>query len=177
MGDFKLIVMRHGQAESYSPDGDSGRRLTTVGRADLEVGATALAGLLTIDAAMASPFVRAQSTAEIICAPHNVEFDTWAGLTPSSPPAATLEEIIERGRSLPEGSTLAVFGHNPNVTAVMGLLVAGRPDAYLNVRPGDAGVFIVPEMMPFRPMGAEGPVAILDAFYPLETLVRLSSSS
>lgn len=177
MGEFNLIVMRHGQAESYSPDGDSGRRLTDQGRQDLAVGAAALAGLITIDAAIASPFARAQATAELVCAHHDVSIDTWAGLTPSSPPRATLDEILIRGRELPEGSTLAVFGHNPNVTALMGLLVAGRPDAYFNVRPGDAGVFVVPEAMPFRPIGAEGPVAILDGFYPLETLLSLSSSS
>ena len=177
MPDFRLLVMRHGQAESYSADGDAGRRLTADGLARIRHAAIAMDRIITINRAVVSPFVRAQQTAEVICGPHNIELQTSTELTPGTPAEISIACILRHAEGLPEGGVLGVFGHNPNLTSVLSLLVAGRSDAYFNVRPGSCALLTVPEFMPFRPAGAEGPQAILDTFLPLETLVALSHLS
>ena len=176
MSDFELLLIRHGVAEDWAPGGDSERSLTEDGKLQIEASSVGLARLgLHIDVAISSPFLRARQTAGVHCARLGGELESWAGLTPSSPAAATRDEILQRGKSLGPDRVMAVFGHNPNITSVISLLVAGHGAAMFNVRPGDVAHLLIPTSMPFV-RGDYPPRAVVLGFYPCETLERLGAS-
>lgn len=176
MSDFELLLIRHGVAEEWAPGGDSERSLTEDGKLQIEASSVGLTGLgLRIDVAISSPFLRARQTAEVHCARLGGAMETWAGLTPSSPASATRDEILQRGKLLGPDQTMAVFGHNPNITSVISLLVAGHGAAMFNVRPGDVAHLLIPSSMPFV-RGDHPPRAIVLGFYPCKYLERLGAS-
>lgn len=61
---MKLWLLRHGEAEPHASR-DSERRLTAHGRKEVLQSAARLAGL-PLDGILASPYVRAQQTAELV---------------------------------------------------------------------------------------------------------------
>lgn len=178
MTDFELLLIRHGVAQEWSPNGDAERSLTPEGQTQI---ARSVAGLETLgldfDRAMASPYLRARQTATAHCARllrdslGDVDFEIWPGLVPSAPADATLAEILARGSQLRDGMRLAVFGHNPNLSTVISLLFAGHAGAMVNLRPGDVAHFWVPSVPLSR---SQGPRGVLTAFYPREHLERLA---
>jgi phosphohistidine phosphatase len=123
--DALLYLMRHGAAEDTAPTGrDADRRLTVAGRVTVERVALALrgSGERSIGHVIASPFVRAQETAEImraILCPH-VDIDTDEDLTPDGS-AYDLAARLCSARL----DTLLV-GHQPNIEMVARALIA-RP--------------------------------------------------
>jgi phosphohistidine phosphatase len=176
LSDFELLLIRHGVAEEWAPGGDAERSLTEDGMLQIEASSVGLLSLgLHIDLAICSPFLRARQTAEVHCARLGGTLDSWAGLTPSSPASATRDEILQRGRSLAPDRRMAVFGHNPNITSVLSLLVAGHGASMFNVRPGDVAHLLIPSSMPFV-RGENPPHAIVLGFYPCTTLERLGAS-
>jgi hypothetical protein len=63
--DFELVLVRHAEAQNYSPDGDAGRRLTEAGHAAARrLGQAFVAMEWTWSHALVSPYVRAQQTCE-----------------------------------------------------------------------------------------------------------------
>lgn len=123
--DALLYLMRHGAAEDTAPTGrDADRRLTFAGRVTVERVALALrgSGERSIGQVIASPFVRAQETAEImraILCPH-VDIDTDEDLTPDGS-AYDLAARLCSARL----DTLLV-GHQPNIEMVARAIIA-RP--------------------------------------------------
>jgi len=177
VGDFELLLIRHGVAEEWAPGGDAERPLTVAGRAQIARAAQGLKRLgLDVDAAMSSPFARAKQSAEIYLeaiAP-TAPLEIWSGLTPASPAQATVEELLALGKHV-SGARVAVFGHNPNISSVISWLVAGHGHAFFNVAPGDVTHLQIPTSMPFV-RGAQAPKAVVLGFYPRESLEVVGAS-
>jgi phosphohistidine phosphatase len=127
-----LYIMRHGPAESGTGCADSERALTEAGaRLVVTIGEGLVAMGVDIDAVFASPFVRADQTADLV---HRA-----LGL----PGAVTPAPVLRCG-AMPEdvlaevdftANTLLV-GHLPDVSYLTGYCVTGRPVRMVAFAPG-----------------------------------------
>ena len=119
-----LWLLRHGEAEPRSRT-DAERNLTATGRIEVEGTAAHLQGR-PLQAILASPYQRAQQTAEIVRQALGfadpVETVSW--LTPESDPADALLYLDRRS----EQHVLLVT-HQPFVGVFSGWLVSGHRDA------------------------------------------------
>jgi phosphohistidine phosphatase len=136
--DFELVLVRHAEAQNYSPDGDAGRRLTEAGHAAARrLGQAFVAMEWTWSHALVSPYVRAQQTCEhaqdalselftrIYQAPLPTP-EECALLTPGGDVAQLAHRIAARGWGLVSPAPrVIVFGHNPTLEALAGLLLTG----------------------------------------------------
>ncbi|WP_372613709.1 phosphohistidine phosphatase SixA [Halomonas sp.] len=122
----QLLIMRHGQAGNGSPD--ASRTLTARGRDEGLCMATWLAGRDDLDLSrlrlLASPYRRAQQTAELIAEALEAELETLPIITPDDSPVAAVDWLLE----LDGGEPLLLVSHMPLVAALTGLLVEGRSD-------------------------------------------------
>lgn len=120
----RLLVLRHGEAESFLSAGcDSARQLTDFGRQQIQL---ALAELSRNDVVpeiiLASPYVRAQQSAEYARAAYpDAEFQTCDALVPESS-AAHLAELLQ---GLTQKNILLV-SHQPFVSTLLSYL-CGQP--------------------------------------------------
>lgn len=118
---MKLWVLRHGQAEPHAAS-DPQRRLTAQGRREAQLMARCLAGQ-PLDVILASPYVRAQQTAELVREQlqmrRAIVTVDWA--TPDDDPLAVLDHLAERS----EGHLLLV-SHQPLVGQLLSLTVDGH---------------------------------------------------
>lgn len=119
-----LWLLRHGEAEPRNRT-DAERNLTAAGRVEVERAAAHLQGQ-PLQAILASPYQRAQQTAEIVRQAlglsGSVETVPW--LTPESDPADALLYLDRRS----EQHVLLVT-HQPFVGVFGGWLVSGHRDA------------------------------------------------
>lgn len=90
---MKLWVLRHGEAESHAPS-DAQRNLTERGREEVLHSAAHLIGQ-PISAIIASPYVRAQQTAQLVREALGFvpEIRTVSWLTPDGNPLQVLEKL------------------------------------------------------------------------------------
>ncbi|WP_193074217.1 phosphohistidine phosphatase SixA [Pseudomonas sp. FME51] len=118
---MRVWILRHGQAEP-SAASDAERRLTDAGRGEVAGMAEQLAGH-ALEAIIASPYRRAQQTAELMRQQLGVRRSiiTVDWLTPDSDPLAVLDELADRV----EGEVLLV-SHQPLVGQLLSLLVDGH---------------------------------------------------
>lgn len=122
-----LYLVRHAIAEQRDPDlipDDSKRRLTPRGEALLRRVAHGLRELgIVVDVTLASGYVRAWRTAEILA-----EEASWPApvgcpeLEPGVAPSVALDAV--RSRSAP---TIAVVGHEPQLSRLASLIASGDP--------------------------------------------------
>ncbi|MHC8306875.1 phosphohistidine phosphatase SixA [Pseudomonas sp. PB3P13] len=117
---MKLWVLRHGEAEPHGTRPDSVRALTAHGREEVLRIAAELVGQ-PITAIYASPFLRAQQTADIVkealgFAP---EIRTVEWLTPDYRPQSVAEQLISVDYAL-------LVSHNPLVGNLLGYLQHGH---------------------------------------------------
>lgn len=141
--DFELVLVRHAEAQSYSADGDAGRRLTEAGHGAARTLAAAFVALeWTWSHAFVSPFVRAQQTMqhthdalsplfERIYHAALPEAEESALLTPFNTDIEALAHLIAaRGWALASPAPrVIVFGHNPTLEALAALLLEGTTSA------------------------------------------------
>jgi phosphohistidine phosphatase len=133
-----LYIMRHGLAEDHSPGGDDrARKLTERGRDKIHKAALGMNAIeLSFDRVVTSPLARAAETAEIVAretgasAPHPIP-ELAAGTTP---PAA-LSALKKLGRH----ENLLVVGHEPTLSHLASLLIAGSTDV-VGIRLKQGGV-------------------------------------
>ncbi|RUR32342.1 phosphohistidine phosphatase SixA [Vreelandella andesensis] len=121
-----VLIMRHGEAASGFPD--QARRLTPRGELETEKMARWLAqrverGELALPALYASPYVRAQQTAQRICDALGVSLNTLSFITPEDPPVEVSEWLLNRSEVTP----IMLVSHMPLVGELAGLLVEGAP--------------------------------------------------
>lgn len=118
---MKIWILRHGQAQGLATS-DAQRALTEKGRAEARLMATQLVGQ-GIDAILASPYVRAQETAQVVQEQLQLRrgVATAAWLTPDDDPRQVLDFLAER----PQGNVLLV-SHQPLVSQLISLLVEGN---------------------------------------------------
>lgn len=118
---MRIWILRHGQAEPDAPT-DAERSLTDVGRDEV----CRVARLLVdepLDAVLASPYRRAQQTAEAVCLQIGFArgISTVPWLTPDDEPAQCIDFLAERAES-----NLLLVSHQPLVGQLVSLLVEGH---------------------------------------------------
>jgi phosphohistidine phosphatase len=146
-----VILFRHGPSEERDPErwpDDGDRPLTERGEEKTRRAAEGLSRLVpSVDVVLASPLIRAQQTARILCdvlqAP---AAETIAALEPGSPWRA----VLERLRREPEDATIVLVGHEPDLGRLAGGLVFGAPRAMPLKKSGACAVYFELEVEPGR---------------------------
>jgi phosphohistidine phosphatase len=112
--------LRHGEAEPYGSRPDSERALTAHGREETLRSAAELIGQ-PITAIYASPYLRAQQTAELVREALGFQPDirTVEWLTPDNRPQAVAEQLVSVDYAL-------LVSHNPLVGNLLGYLQHGH---------------------------------------------------
>jgi phosphohistidine phosphatase len=118
---MKLWILRHGEAQSKAST-DAERELTEVGREEVLVSAAHLLGK-PLRWILASPYVRAQQTAELVREALGFadQVVTVSWLTPDTDPRKVLENLD----AYAPGDALLV-SHQPLVGSLIGLAVQGN---------------------------------------------------
>lgn len=147
-----LLLVRHGIALDWDEHSgpDSSRPLTPKGVTRTEAAARGLATLVPpVGLVASSPYVRARETAEILArACGDPELVELSGLTPGDDPRKTLYQLDRLFRDhtgLPgRGATLAVVGHEPHLSGLFALLLAGRDSLPFRFKKAGAALFELP---------------------------------
>ena len=117
---MNIILISHGQAESFASD-DSSRILTTQGEQQAQKTAAWLLNQgYQLDALIVSPYKRAQQTAYHLAQIFDIPMTTCDQITPDNSPQAAFEWLDEL--FLPESATIAVVCHMPIVARLAALL-------------------------------------------------------
>ena len=121
---MNLYLIRHAHAEDTQPDGL--RCLSQRGKRQVRALATFLrhSAAFTPEEIWHSTLVRAQETAALLClgAKLDVPLREVAGLAPEDDPRSIAHLLAQGSRSL------ALVGHEPHLSALASLLVAGAPE-------------------------------------------------
>lgn len=115
-----LYIMRHGEAVSFAPT-DAERPLTDRGRRQASFMVHSFLPALPTRV-IASPYVRAQETAAIVCEGLRIPaFETEAGITPEDDPFSVIRRLQDY-----EAETLLMVSHQPLVSSLVSLLAEGH---------------------------------------------------
>ncbi|MCU1747921.1 phosphohistidine phosphatase SixA [Pseudomonas sp. 6D_7.1_Bac1] len=116
---MKVWVLRHGQAESHARS-DAERELTQQGREEVLRSAAQLIGQ-PIQAIVASPYVRAQQTAQLVreALGFEPEIRTVPWLAPDNNPLTVVDQ-------LDSAENILLVSHNPLVGNLIGFLQHGH---------------------------------------------------
>lgn len=116
---MKLWVLRHGEAEPYGSRPDSERELTAHGRKEVLSSAARLMGQ-PLTAIYASPYLRAQQTAQLVreALGFEPEIRTVEWLTPDVDPDRVAEQLVSV-------SNVLLVSHNPLVGNLLSYLQHG----------------------------------------------------
>jgi phosphohistidine phosphatase len=133
---MKLYLVRHAIAEdSAEYEDDSLRPLTEKGREKMKKIAAALKDLgAAPDLIVSSPYLRASQTAAILAKElkYKEELAYSDSLVPMGEPDVMIGEINEK-YSVDE---LMLVGHEPSLSALAGVLLAGNAEIALNFKKG-----------------------------------------
>lgn len=143
-----LLVVRHAIAEDreeFARTGkpDEERPLTREGRRRFEKGARGLRKLApSLDLLATSGLVRAKETAELLAAAYDhLRTVRVAELAPEAKPAALVPWLRAQHRR----DTVAVVGHEPHLSALVELLLAGGPSGFVELKKGGACLVSLPK--------------------------------
>lgn len=134
---MNLFVLRHGVAVERDPDSfpdDSRRPLTLKGEDRVRLVCDAMQALeLSFDRILASPYLRARQTAEILATSLGLRrgLEYCDELKPEGDPKALIR-FVNRIRPAPED--LIFVGHEPHLSGLVSLLISGHPDATLDLK-------------------------------------------
>lgn len=138
---MKLLVIRHAVAEdreefALTGKPDSLRPLTDEGRRRMRRAARGLSRLVPrLDLLATSPLTRAAQTAEILAAAYDgVESETVTDLAPEAVPDSLVPWLRRQGA----GATVAVVGHEPHLGFLLGWLLTGRHQSFVELKKGGA---------------------------------------
>lgn len=138
---MELLVVRHAIAEdreAFARTGqeDDARPLTDAGRRRFEAAARGLHRLVDpIDVLATSPLARAIETGALLAAACGISRTIrLRELSPGAPPAALLRWLRGRGAR----ATVALVGHEPHLSELVGVLLAGRPAGFVKLKKGGA---------------------------------------
>ena len=138
---MRLLVIRHAIAEERDafaatgkPDGQ--RPLTDEGRKRMKAAVRGLRRVVPkLDVLATSPLVRACQTAEIVAEEYGgPEIRTLDELSPERRP----DELLAWLRAQQPGETAAVIGHEPHLGFLVGWLLTGRNDSFVELKKGAA---------------------------------------
>jgi phosphohistidine phosphatase len=138
---MKLLVIRHAIAEereefAYTGRPDSERPLTKEGRDKMRRAARGLAAQVPdLNVLATSPYTRAAQTAEIVA-------EAYGGLKPVSVAELTPEhqpdDLLPWLRSQERDTVVAVVGHEPHLGFLVGWLLTGRHESFVELKKGAA---------------------------------------
>jgi phosphohistidine phosphatase len=138
---MNVILVRHGRAGSpvefaRSGMGDDLRPLTVEGRRRMRRNAEGLKAIVgKLDAIVTSPLVRAVETAQIVArAFGKVEMAELADLAPGG----AREKVVRWLKEQPNGSTVAIVGHEPTLSGLASWLVCGGDSHIFELKKGGA---------------------------------------
>lgn len=137
---MRLLVIRHAIAvdrEEFarSHADDSARPLTAEGRAKMERAASGLKQLVPELALLASsPVKRAYDTATIVARPYDIEVERIPELAPGTP----LDRAVAWLAGLPARGTVAIVGHEPDLSRLVCALLSGVDRPFIEFRKGAA---------------------------------------
>jgi phosphohistidine phosphatase len=149
---MRVLIVRHAKAEERRlRTRDALRPLTPQGRKDMRKAARALKALVTaIDVLAVSPLVRARQTGEIVqtvfAGPE--QLTELAQLVPGTP----AKELLAWLTTQPRDATVALVGHEPDLSALVGYLLSGRERSLIELKKGAACLVEFAE----RPRAGEG---------------------
>ena len=152
---MKLLVIRHGPAgeraewEAKGLD-DRLRPLTPAGKKEMREVSKGLRELVTaIDILATSPLVRAAQTAEIVAKRYKCEPVTVEALEPEKVPNEAIR-WLDQQRS---AGTVAVVGHEPHLSTLASILLAGKGSSFLTLK--KSGVGLLELSLPVRAGGGK----------------------
>jgi phosphohistidine phosphatase len=132
---MELYILRHGIAEEVSASGaDKDRRLTGEGVEKTKAAGKALGKLgIEFDLILASPFVRAWRTAELIAEELNCGklLQPCPALSSGKGVAAILQELKKVN-----ASSVLLVGHEPELSQLISTLLAGSPGLAITMKKG-----------------------------------------
>jgi phosphohistidine phosphatase len=138
---MRLLVVRHAIAEdreafARSHQDDATRPLTPEGRRKMERAALGLRRVVPeLDLLAASPYKRAFETAEILA-------QAYDGLTleraPELAPGAGVDRVVAWLAARPARGTVAIVGHEPDLSQLVCTLLTGANRPFLELRKGAA---------------------------------------
>ena len=139
---MELLIVRHAAAVPHGTPGipDDERPLTPQGEERFREAAAGLAGLLRCpDAILTSPLPRARRTAEIAA-------EAWQAPGVEDAPALASGRFEDLAKALSRFSgdaLVAVFGHEPHVSSLLGRLIGGHGES-LPFKKGAAALVELP---------------------------------
>lgn len=134
-----LYLLRHGIAVDPVEPGvrrDADRPLTPKGRRRLHLAARALRSMgISFDLILASPYVRSRQTAEIIVKALQLHklLQSSEHLAPGGNPKSLIQSL---NAVKPRPKSVLLVGHEPCLTRLIALLVAGNTDAIIDLKKG-----------------------------------------
>jgi phosphohistidine phosphatase len=135
-----LLVVRHAVAKDKAAFARTGRSdderpLTRGGRRDFRKGARGIARLAgKVDLLATSPFTRAAETAELLAPALGLEPVPRKELAQGAPARGVIAWLARQRRR----ATVAIVGHEPDLSRLVALLVAGRASAGVELEKGGA---------------------------------------
>lgn len=136
---MKLLIIRHGKAEERPTTGlfkkkDASRRLTDSGRKSMRKNAKGLREIAPdIDVLVTSPLVRARETADIVAEVFGI---TNVLEQPLLAPEGDKQALINWLKDQKAQHTLAIVGHEPQLSSFASLLISGKDEALLVLKKG-----------------------------------------
>jgi phosphohistidine phosphatase len=138
---MNILIVRHAIAEdrmifAASGKSDEFRPLTDRGRERMRLGASGLKSLAPeIHHLVSSPLVRAMQTADILAEVYpEAERHTAEVLSPGDEP----EQVVEQISQYPQEETIALVGHEPDLSELIAWLTCGSRFGYLRFKKGAA---------------------------------------
>jgi phosphohistidine phosphatase len=136
-----LLVVRHAIAGdrlewSRSEKPDSERPLTDEGRRKMAAAARGLAAVVPALSVLAtSPYARARQTAEILHAEYGKPEPTEVAALAHG---GSRSELLEWIKLQQKHAAVAIVGHEPDLSELIGWLLTGRPDGIVGLKKGGA---------------------------------------
>lgn len=150
---MRLYLMRHGRAASRgdwtAPDAE--RPLTEEGRTRTAHGARGLAALGIAPAiALSSPYERARETAAIVAAELGMPLELDLTLEPGADLVALAELLAAHAND----AELLIVGHEPDLSTLVGELIADRRGARIEMKKGACACVDLPASAVRKAAGA-----------------------
>jgi phosphohistidine phosphatase len=135
---MNLFIIRHAIAAEAGSAGfadDSQRPLTEKGRMKMEAVARGLHSLnVNLDLILSSPYLRARETADILADVFKMR--ARPALNENLTPMGDIERLIGEIKASTSVENLALVGHEPSLSALISMLLAGTPEILVNMKKG-----------------------------------------